>query len=381
MKTFLYPVNFFLLCTAFCFPLNTYSQQWSGNNDLVSPLSRTGSIAIGDIASPDNKLKVKNGKVLFEGEKIVQIKTYFNKTIWYEKAGAFRTGIFSVKSAFNIPDQDPVYPSDNAMHPWAENNAGIGSFAAGFDTKANGQYAAAFGSNTFAEASNSFAIGRYNTGGGSPTQWIATDPLFQIGIGSSKDQKSDALAVLKNGNVGVGISSPQTLLSLGLLQNKRKFALYDKADAWYGLGMENKKLIFQVGEQDAAFSFLNNVSKEIITIKNNGKVGIGTTDPKSTLAVNGKITAKEVEVTLEGWADFVFKENYKLNPLEEVEKFIKENNHLPDVPSEKTVLEKGVNLGEMDAILLRKIEELTLYIIDLKKENDSLKKILINNPR
>lgn len=104
-----------------------------------------------------------------------------------------------------------------------------------------------------------------------------------------------------------------------------------------------------------------------------GKVGIGTTNPQSALAVNGTITAKELKVTLIGWSDYVFKEGYQLMPLNQVEEFIKANNHLPDVPSENEVLEDGINVGEMNAVLLKKIEELTLYVIELKKELDLLK--------
>lgn len=113
-----------------------------------------------------------------------------------------------------------------------------------------------------------------------------------------------------------------------------------------------------------------------VVFSNSGYVGIGTTiaPPAGVkLAVNGKVNCKEVEVTLTGWSDHVFKNGYDLKPLYEVESFINENNHLPGVPSEAEVLQNGLNLGTMDAILLQKIEELTLYMIDLKKENDLLK--------
>lgn len=88
---------------------------------------------------------------------------------------------------------------------------------------------------------------------------------------------------------------------------------------------------------------------------------------------NGQVMCKEVKVTLDGWSDYVFDENYKLKSLDEVEAYINLNKHLPDVPSAQEVIENGSNLGEMDAVLLQKIEELYLYVLQMKKENDALK--------
>ncbi|MBI1923613.1 hypothetical protein HYR99_05130, partial [Candidatus Poribacteria bacterium] len=112
-----------------------------------------------------------------------------------------------------------------------------------------------------------------------------------------------------------------------------------------------------------------------------GNVGIGTKSPGSyKLAVEGKIGAREVVVTLDNWSDFVFEKDYRLMPLHEVEQHIQQNQRLPDIPSEKEVLEKGVSLGEMQSKLLQKVEELTLYVIEqnkriekLEKENEELK--------
>ena len=99
----------------------------------------------------------------------------------------------------------------------------------------------------------------------------------------------------------------------------------------------------------------------------NGNVGIGTSDTQGyKLAVNGTIRAKEVKVESE-WADFVFKKDYNLPALEEVEQHIEENGTLPGVPSEKEVKANGVNLAETNVLLLQKIEELTLYIIQQEK--------------
>jgi hypothetical protein len=105
-----------------------------------------------------------------------------------------------------------------------------------------------------------------------------------------------------------------------------------------------------------------------MTLTPEGNVGIGVAPPASyKLAVNGKIGAREVEVHTNAWADFVFKKDYQLPSLQAVEAHIKEKGHLPDIPSEKEVKEKGISLGEMDAKLLQKIEELTLYLIEQNK--------------
>lgn len=89
---------------------------------------------------------------------------------------------------------------------------------------------------------------------------------------------------------------------------------------------------------------------------------------------NGYVYARQVEVIGSGtFPDYVFDEDYDLRSLEEVENYIEENHHLPEVPSAQEIQDNGHNLGQMDEILLKKVEELTLYMIELKKENEELK--------
>src|SRR5215217_603098 len=105
-----------------------------------------------------------------------------------------------------------------------------------------------------------------------------------------------------------------------------------------------------------------------------GKVGIKTTNPGAfDLAVNGNVRAREIKVDAEVWPDFVFAKDYELPSLKKTEKHIKEKGHLPGMPSATEAKAKGIELGDMNKRLLQKIEELTLHLIEMKKEADVMR--------
>lgn len=112
-----------------------------------------------------------------------------------------------------------------------------------------------------------------------------------------------------------------------------------------------------------------------MVIMENGNVGIGTTNPTNTLSVNGDIRSREVVVETVNWPDYVFKTNYSLKPLNELEEFIRQHKHLPNIPPAAELENKGLKLGEVQKKMMEKIEELTLYIIQQQKEIDRLKQI------
>lgn len=134
--------------------------------------------------------------------------------------------------------------------------------------------------------------------------------------------------------------------------------------------------------------FVNNSEK--MRINNDGKVGIGSNIDYSPvgyrLYVQDGVIAEKVKVALEAtndWADYVFDDSYQLMSINDVEQFIKTHNHLPNVPSAQELVDTGIDVAKMDAKLLEKIEELTLYMIELdsqvqklKEENENLKKII-----
>jgi len=190
---------------------------------------------------------------------------------------------------------------------------GTHSQSIGINTIAYGDRAMAIGYNTIAEAYGSTVVGYSNLTNANynRTTWVNTDPIFIIGNGNETQGNSNALTVLKNGNVGIGI-----------------------------------------------------------------------VNPRAKLVVNGLACATEFRVSLNAepcwWPDYVFAENYELMPLDSLESYIKLNKHLPEIPAADDIVNNGIELGSMQAKLLKRIEELTLYIIELNKQNQDLRKRVDN---
>lgn len=140
----------------------------------------------------------------------------------------------------------------------------------------------------------------------------------------------------------------------------------------FGLGATGGSLYFSHENVDGT-----GAANYFMVADANGNMSIGNnTNPVAEykLAVNGTLGARRIKVTQTGWPDYVFHGDYKLPSLQEVEDFVTTRHHLPGIPSEKEVTTDGLDLGEFDKQLLKKVEELTLYIIQLNKNVDSLNK-------
>nr|WP_299213943.1 tail fiber protein [uncultured Allomuricauda sp.] len=214
-----------------------------------------------------------------------------------------------------------------------------------------------------------------------------------------------------NGRVGIGTDSPSTLLEMKSTNSRAELTLIGTANGainagivlkaihstnqrglgmfMHDLGGTNEWFIgrpysgsdqFVINRRSNtadhttfASSLVHNntsqITSNLFTLKANGNVGIGTTAPDSKLTVKGNIHAEEVKVDLSvPGPDYVFKEGYELKSLEEVKNYIKQNGHLPNIPSAEEMEKNGVQLGRMNMKLLEKIEELTLYV--LKQQED-----------
>jgi hypothetical protein len=182
------------------------------------------------------------------------------------------------------------------------------------------------------------------------------------------------LTIQGGGNVGIGTTSPQSIFNIQ--QSAGGELMF--SDGYGGAGnYRNSIKNIHVGSNDAAANKMQfyvgdgtaTGQNEALTLLGNGSVGIGTTAPEAAfkLSVNGTIRSKEIKVQAT-WSDYVFDKEYQLKPITEVDAYIKKNHHLPDVPSAAEVEKNGVNLGETSSLLLKKIEELTIYLIEKDKQ-------------
>lgn len=186
---------------------------------------------------------------------------------------------------------------------------------------------------------------------------------------------------LFDSHLGGGASNGKLKLEIndGLGNNSFKFNDNGLGNVFIHLPKENSRIVIAGwGDYLPEHKFVVRGSSMIEgNILTDSNIGIGTnlfTDGSDNyrLSVNGAVRAHRVKVYT-SWADFVFEDGYQLPTLEEVEKHINEKGHLKDIPTAEEVEKSGIELGEMNKLLLQKVEELTLYLIEVNKELEKVK--------
>jgi hypothetical protein len=205
------------------------------------------------------------------------------------------------------------------------------------------------------------------------------------------DGWSDLYLQHGGGNIGIGTQTATQKLEVNgnILQNSENTAIGIDAQPNARLGFIKKSgtvpmiasdisapIIFAQTNQSGIHTNIATATlTERMRIATNGNVGIGTSNPTQKLTVNGIIYGKEVKVNLSvPGPDYVFESDYDLRSLKEIKNYIDQHKHLPEVPSAKEMQTNGINVGEMNMILLKKIEELTLYMLEQQKQLDAQQK-------
>jgi hypothetical protein len=262
----------------------------------------------------------------------------------------------------NAGDQYALNLQNPSSAAYATVNLTLSSGSSSFSTVGAQRNNSGSGSTLFFQTSD-------NTGGIQPRMYI--NEAGNVGIGA-QNYVSKLTVTSTSTADGVWVSGTGTT-NVALLNNMTPGAWNsitqtgDNMIMWKGSGIDNS---------DAGGLVLGPWSNYAtgIRIAPTGNVGIGVANPGTyKLAVEGTMGARKVKVTQASWSDFVFEKNYQLPSLKEVEEFIHTNKHLPGIPTTKEVEKNGLDVGDTQALLLQKIEELTLYIIQQQKEIDELK--------
>lgn len=206
------------------------------------------------------------------------------------------------------------------------------------------------------------------------------------------------MVIASNGNIGIGGSaSPQARLHINSSGGKAADILLEGTGKGIGAGIyfiDGMANIGTLDKEDISF-YTSGTTNMRMKITSDGRVGIGVSSPQQKLHVaggakfdnqvlidagglyvNGEVKAKRFHASISPFPDFVFEPDYKLLSINEVESYIIKNGHLPGLPSAASVEENGIELGEMNAMLLQKIEELTLYIIAQEKKIQALEAVV-----
>ncbi|HAS42987.1 MAG TPA: hypothetical protein DCS93_21080 [Microscillaceae bacterium] len=384
------------------------AQQWLGTTTESGNIYRTGKIGIGTATSAEDLL-------------IKRTAASARLSVWSEHD----TGLASVLAGYknlgryiymgymnpnyNDPNHTAFKPSSGVLYTGAANGMNLIStsylslFVGGTNTSderlriINGNIG--IGSGAIANPDKTLSIDgeigffrRDNNGNPTSNYSIGfinyANNSFNIGTTSMADAirfqnntgKATRMIITQNGNIGIGGQATENPDKTLAIDGEIGFYRNDVDPTNVSAGFINYAGgSFNIGTTSISdpIKFQNNTGKTTrMIITTDGKVGIGTETPDTDaiFTVKGKTNAREVKVHIDAGKDIVFQNNYNLMPLEQVEAFIQQNKHLPEVAPARVMEKEGLELGKFNMMLLQKVEELTLHTIAQEKKIKQLEK-------
>ncbi|MFT3946031.1 MAG: hypothetical protein QM763_03575 [Agriterribacter sp.] len=334
-----------------------YGNTAFGYRALYSNTTGNTNIAIGAAALYSSV--ASNGSIAVGDSALLKSTGLLNVAVGSKSLISNTTGIGNVAFGYKALDFNTAGHRNTALGYYADVSV------------ANLTNATAIGANAQVNTSNSLVLGSINgingatastnvgIGTNSPTQrlHIVGTQLLDGNLTFASATESIQFA-----NPGATPAPMMYMFSSGTVNANRMVIAHSPAFPTWGL---------QYSDNGDQFDFLGAGSSRMSVNLSTGNIGIGVTAPVYRLEVCGTIRAKEVRVET-GWCDYVFEKEYKLRSIEELEKYVNDNKHLPGIAPAGEVEKEGLKVGEMNKAMMEKIEELSLYVIQLNKENKRL---------
>jgi hypothetical protein len=379
---------------ALCIAIASFSSsfaQWQDGINIYN--TNTGNVGIGT-TNPSSLLELKSTSSSYGMFRLTNPNSNGESSIGYRDASDSDAQSWVLGKNLNgvTDDSFGLYRNGTThMTLSTAGNIGIGTTSPGATLDVNGNQRLN-GNLTFGTDQTAYFIHGPANGGAIRLRSngiSGTDRDVQFGNINNNGSWNSFMTVANNGFVGIGTTNPVFApLQIGIGTSYHPattqawvndgtvdldVALVSAGKQTRHIGIASAGDYFYVGKDEAVRN---------LVISSNGNVGIGTTGPDQKLTVKGKIHSSEVIIDLMTTVpDYVFEPDYKLPSLNDIKSYVDKNHHLPEIPSAKEIEKNGIHLGDMNMKLLKKIEELTLYLIEQQKQIEDLKSLVKTNSK